>query len=171
MSLIKNRVHNELQKCFNDYFQLNLIMDDYVYYLQNKANLIKYADMIHNSMSHLAPIYADAIQEWADLREDRFQRDNLELSEDFENVVDWTQYVYDYCLEIENDLYNVIMVASEEKDISEDFVRGFFIENQVPFTHQISKFLDAIKRYSENDLLPSFNKDFSSYIIPEFQSK
>lgn len=169
MSLIKENVHFALQKCFNDYFQLNSILDDYVYFLQNDSNLTDYADFVHEKMSHLAPLFADKLQEWADLREDRLYRSALDKNPDFDSIIKWTKYAYDYCITIEKDLYDAIMIAVDEKDITEDLIRSFFVEDQAAFTHQLKKFLTAIERYEEDDLLPTFNKDFKSYIISYFK--
>lgn len=170
-SLIKQETHRELERCFNDYFQFNLILDDYVYFLQHNTNLIKYADFIHHKISHLAPLLADDLQEWADKRNDRLYRAKLELGQDFASILEWTQYILEYSLKIESDLYNAIKVAIDEEDITEDMLRAFYVDKQSNVTYQILKFNEAIRHYAESDILPSFNEDFESYVIPYFKDE
>lgn len=154
----------EFEKLFNMYFQLNSKLDSVVYVIQSKFNLIKFAERLHK-LSHLAPVYADSIQNFADLRGVVFHREQL-LAEnmEYESPLDCINDVFDYCLLIEKQLKVLIHTAIDNDDLMiEDFARDFSITIQAPFTHQFYKYVCALRNYDEENITSLFNSDFEAY--------
>lgn len=173
MGLSKETTKLEAEKLFNMYFQMNSKLDTIVYCLQNDFNLTRFADFVHHSLSHLMPLWADNIQEFADLRGDKFHRSALQASVgDYNSPIECMKDAYEYCLELERQLNIGIKTAIQNDDLMyEDFLRDFNFSKQAQLTHQIYKFKVALEDYDEDNIVALFNKDFDSYIIPYFKAK
>jgi hypothetical protein len=173
MGLTSEKTLQKVQSLFDEFFNLNSLLDRHVYLLDNKWNLPKYQDYVHHSISHAMPLLADLVQDFGSLRGDLFHRGMVPAhNEDYNSVSEMTQSYVMELAEVEKLCADCIYTAIENKDLMyEDFIRDFEINKVAPLIKQAVVFYNAIKSYEQENSIAKWNKDFTTYIIPQFQDK
>lgn len=163
---------SEVQKLFDKWFDLNSLLDRQVYLIDIKFNMVSFQNFWHECISHLAPLLADKLQEFGSMRNDTFYRGIVpEHKEQYDSLLSAIEDYVMYISEIENMCKNIILTAIDKGDLMyEDFVRDYEIKYVAPLMKQGIIFYNAIKQYIELKDINKWNKDYSSFIIPEIKN-
>ena len=166
MDLTNPLIKTEVQKIYDMFFQQNSILDNVANAIDIEFNMPSFSDFVHLHISHKMPLIADFITDFAKLRGTRIGRGALNSNlNNFDSVYTSLKESLDYQMAIEREISKTIDLCIDlDHKPFEDFFRDFQNTYVIPYTHQISKFMDGVKKYDEDGTLPSFNKDFGSFI-------
>ena len=171
MELTKQRTSEEFQKLVDLSFNLNSIFDNIVYGLQKELKMPNFASFIHHTLAHSFPVdFADAIQEFALSRGVRIKRGVVYANDKiYSSAIDAMNDGYNALVQFEQALDTAIEVCIEEgSKPAEDFLRNISADLLPNYIFQMKQFADGLEAYGEDNITSSFNKDFTSYIIPYF---
>lgn len=167
MGLTSKETLREVQKLSDMFFKANSLADNYVYQLDVVFNMPEFTDYFHHTIAHLYPALSDKIVEFGLLRQDRFFRGSISLSDyEYLKVSDGMNEMYQYCLELEKQIDLAIDIAIEFGDkMYEDFLRSFQVDNIAILTKQLQIFYKQMVKYENTNDIHKWNSDFESYVI------
>lgn len=153
-------------------FDANALCDRVSYVVSVSKNLVRFGDWFHHNIAHafVGDKFADGIEAFGELRGDLFYRETIPThAENYIKVSEALQAVTIKCAEIEKQCRTAIKVCADEgNEAFEDFLRELNVKSIAPMMHQLAVFYTAIKEYESEGAAAKWNKDFKSYIIPEF---
>ena len=170
--LAKQRTAEQLQKLVDGAFDLNSIFDNIAYGLSEDLYMPNFADFVHHTLAHSFPVdFADNIQNFANARGVRIVRGIVPSHTDIYNSpITAMEQGYSALLDYERLLDESINVCIEDGDKpTEDFLRGIS-SNMLPYyIHQLSRFVQGLKSFDEDNLVTLFNKEYDGFIVDYFK--
>lgn len=173
MGLTNEKALVEVLKLYNMCFDANSLCDRISYVISVDKNLVRFGDWFHHHIAHAftGDGFADGIEAFGELRGDVFYRDALPRH--VENYVKVSEALYAAvmkCGEIEAQCVKAIHACIDTGNESfEDFLRDVNVKQIAPMMHQLVVMYQAVKEYEDEGSTAKWNKDFVSYIIPEFE--
>lgn len=169
MGLTSNATLEVVHKVFDYAFKVNSICDNIVYYLDISQNQPAFQVWFHENIAHEFPKMADKIQTFGSLRNDRFHRgevtiSNREYGSTSEAMEDFVMAMTTF----ETLTIEAIKVASGNLDFAyEDFLRDFNFSVLPIYTKQALVFYEATKKYELENDIHKWNNDFEDYVIEQ----
>ena len=173
MGLTHENALKEILKLYNNCFDANSLCDRISYVISVEKNLIKFGNWFHHTIAHAftGDGFADGIEAFGELRGDVFFRDALpKHSENYAKISDALYAATMKCGELEAQCVKAIHACIDTGNESfEDFLRDVNVKQIAPMMHQLVVMYQAVKEYEDEGSIAKWNKDFESYIIPEFK--
>lgn len=170
--LAKQRTAEQLQKLVDAAFNLNSVFDNIAYGLSEDLHLPDFADFVHHTLAHSFPVdFADTIQGFAHARGVRIVRGVVPSHTDiYSSPITAMEQGYNALLDYERLLDESINVCIEDGDKpTEDFLRGIS-SNVLPYyIYQLSRFVQGLKSFDEDNLVVLFNKEYDGFIVDYFK--
>lgn len=162
---------DECQKLVDLCFEGNAILDNIVYAMNIlPLNTPKLYEFVHYSISHALPTtFADKITDYLLMEGSPVHRGAIPIHDkEYTDLISCFEDIQDIFLNIKKQVELTIDTAATNKDDGiEDFLRSFNVDIVSLYLKQSIVLLNAVKQYDEAGILPSFNKEFESYIIIE----
>lgn len=173
MGLTNEKALSEVLKLYNMCFDANSLCDRISYVISVDKNLIRFGDWFHHHIAHAftGDGFADGIEAFGEIRSDTFYRDAVPRhAENWDKVSYALRDAVMKCEEIENQCVIAIHACIDNGcEAFEDFLRDVNVKQIAPMLHQLIVFQRAVKEYEDEGAIAKWNKDFESYITPEFK--
>lgn len=162
--LLHESTFEKMNELFNQFFYVNSLSDNIVYYMQVDLVFVESSELFHKQWSHKFPLLSDKIGDMLlDFNVKPYRSALLKPKTDFTDLESTMQELLDEILKSNDMIVSAIKVAEENGDVNICKLLEQFLVDFTPYLKQAIIWHDKSVQYRNNYF--DFDRDFKNFFV------